>query len=137
MKKSISVALILVPVILIWSCKKVDNREVRDNYVSVYNVTETWTEDGHAQSKPAFTMLIEKSSQDIRKVLLINFANYGAGISAMATINDFQMVIPQQTLPGPVEISGTATLSGQTLTIIYTETAGSTSFVVTATAIKL
>jgi hypothetical protein len=81
-------------------------------------------------------MSVEKSSQDANMVLLNNFANYGAGITAEATINGNNLTIPQQTLPNLKAINGSGTLTGETLTFTYTESYNSISINISATAKK-
>jgi hypothetical protein len=135
MKKKYFLGFMLVVLTTLWSCTKENSLDNRDNYVAIYNVTETWTENSIVQSKPAFAMTIEKSALYVDKILLNNFANYGTGITAEATIAGTTIAIPQQTLPNSKGI-GTGTLADPALTFTYTETSGSTSVIVTATANK-
>jgi hypothetical protein len=136
MKKNYLLVFILVILTTLWSCTDENSLDNRDNYVATYNVTETWTENSIVQSKPVFGMTIEKSSLYAEKILLNNFANYGTGITAEATINGPAITIPQQTLSNLKQINGSGTLNGPVLTFTYTETLGSTSILVTATANK-
>jgi hypothetical protein len=136
MKKKYLLVFMLVAMTTIWSCTKDNSLDNRDNYVATYSVTETWTENSVVQSKPAFAMTIQKSSLYIDKILLNNFANYGTGITAEATIEGTAITIPQQTLSNSKGIIGTGTLADPVLTFTYTETLGSNSVIVTATANK-
>ena len=125
----------LLSIVTLTRCKK-DKTDFRDGFVANYSVAETWTENSKTITKPTFTMSIEKSSQDANKVLLNNFANYGAGITAEATISGNNLTIPQQTLSNSKAISGTGSLSGSTLTFTYTESYNSVSINITSTALK-
>lgn len=102
------------------SCKK--TVDVRENFVAIYSVIETWTESGKILSKPVYSMPIYKSSQTDNLLLLNNFGNYGIGITAEATVNGNSIAIPQQTLPNLVAIIGSGTLDSTILTFTYTET---------------
>jgi hypothetical protein len=118
------------------SCTKDSSPDIRDIFVATYSVTETWTENSKTLTKPAYSMSVEKSSQEAGKVLLNNFADYGAGITAEATISGNNLTIPQQTLSNLKAISGTGSLSGSTLSFAYTESYGSISISISASAIK-
>lgn len=137
MKTSTFLLLTLLTTAAFIGCKKDNGFDNRDSFVATYSVTETWKENNVSQSKPAFTMSVEKSSQSVDKILLNNFANYSAGITAVATVKNNAITITQQTLSNSKTISGSGSLTDATLTITYTETQGSTSIVVTASAIKL
>jgi hypothetical protein len=129
------ILLIQLTVIALTGCKK-DSSDVRDSFAAVYSVAETWTENSKTMTKPAFTMSVLKSSVTKEMVLLNNFANYGAGITAEATISGKTLTIPQQTLSNLKAINGSGTLSDQTLTITYTESYNSISVSITAVASK-
>lgn len=51
-------------------------------------------------------MYVEKSTKHTDMLLFINFANYGARISAEATVNGTKITIPQQTLSNSKVITG-------------------------------
>lgn len=136
MKKYCIVTFILIALATFWSCTEDNSFDNRDNYVASYNVTETWTENSIVQSKPAYAMTIIKSSLFEDKILLSNFANYGIGVTAEATINGTSLTIPQQTLPNQKGVVGAGTLADPVLNFTYTETLGTTSVLVTATATK-
>ena len=102
------------------SCSK--TIDVREEYVAIYSVTETWTENGKTLSKPIYSMPIYKSTIDNSLLLLNNFGNYGAGVTAEAIVNGSSITIPQQSLPNSISIIGAGTLAGTTLTFNYTET---------------
>ena len=51
-------------------------------------------------------MSVEKSTKHTDMLLFINFANYGARISAEATVNGTKITIPQQTLSNSKVITG-------------------------------
>ena len=81
-------------------------------------------------------MTAEKSTQQADKILFVNFANYGAGITLEATISGTALTISQQTLPNLKSFTGTGSLADPTLTLNYTETINSNSVVITAVAKK-
>jgi hypothetical protein len=128
--------LILLITVTFTGCVEKTNLDQREIYVATYNVTETWTENNKTVSKPAFTMSVEKSSQHEDMVLLNNFGNYGAGITAEATVSGNILTIPQQTLSNLKAIIGTGKLNDPTLTFTYTESYNSISIDITATAKK-
>jgi hypothetical protein len=117
-------------------CKKDKAPDPRDIFVSTYSVTESWSDNGQLLTKPAFTMSVEKSTQQSDKILFINFANYGAGITADATVSGTKITIPQQTLSNSKSITGTGTLADPTLSFTYTESINNISIEITATAKK-
>jgi hypothetical protein len=136
MRKTIFLGFLFFTIALITGCDKVSETDIRDVFVATYSVSETWTENGKTMTKPVFSMFIEKSSQRQDLVLLNNFANYGAGITAEATINGNNLTISQQTLPNSKVITGTGALSGSTLALTYTESLNSISINISATATK-
>jgi hypothetical protein len=136
MRKTTFLTLILVAITILPGCKTKINTDIRDSYMATYSVTETWTENNKTLSKPAFTMSVEKSSQHEDMVLLNNFANYGTGVTAEATVSGYFLTIPQQTLPNLKAIMGTGKLTDPTLTFTYTESYNNISIDITATAKK-
>jgi hypothetical protein len=81
-------------------------------------------------------MTIEKSSRQADMVLLNNFADYGAGVTAEATLIAKDITIPQQTLPNSKTIIGSGSVTDSTLTFTYTESYNNISIIVSATAKK-
>jgi hypothetical protein len=136
MKKSILVVIILLSIAVSPSCKKDKGPDVRESFVATYSVTETWTENGKAMTKPEFTMSIEKSSQYVNMILLNNFGNYGAGVTVDVTVSGNTITITQQTLPNLKEINGSGTLTENTLNFTYTESYKGVSFQITSIAKK-
>jgi len=117
------------------SCKK--TTDFREDFVSYYGVTETWTESGKILSKSDFFMPVYKSSVNSNGLLLENFANYGNGIVVEATISGKTITFPQQALPNSRSIVGTGSIdSNGTLTFTYTECCGSVSNDISAIAKK-
>lgn len=104
MKRTIFLVFMFFAMATLTNCKK--TVDVREDFVAIYSVTETWTENNKTMSKPVYTMPIYKSSQTANLLLLNNFGNYGIGITADATVNGNEITIPQQTLPNLVAIIG-------------------------------
>lgn len=129
--------LILILISALTSCKKDSGLDSRDAFAATYSVAESWTENGKPLTKPAYTMSIEKSSVNSEKLLLRNFGNYGAGITVEAMLNEKVMTINQQTLPNSNGIIGTGAFTDAGFSVNYTETLGSTIYVVTASGKKL
>jgi len=129
-------SLILVAIMAGTSCTKNNNTDVRDAIVANYTVTETWTENGKAFTKPPFNMSVEKSSQQEDMILLNNFADYGAGVTAEATISGELLTIPQQTLTNLKAISGSGTIKDTLLTFTYIETYNSLAINISVRAKK-
>jgi len=138
MKKAAFLALVLLGTVTWTGCKKEKNKdtELKDDWSATYSVTETWMENSKPLSKPAFTMTIENSSITENLVLLNNFANYGAGVTVEATVSGNMLTIPKQTLPNLKDVVGSGTMEEETITIVYTESIGTISIEVTATAVK-
>jgi len=137
MRKTAILSIMLFVFALFTGCKKDKAPDPRDIYVATYRVTETWTENGQLITIPAFTMSVEKSTQQSDKLLFINFSNYGAGITAEATVSGTKITISQQTLSNLKSITGTGTFADPTLTFSYTESTGNISNTITATAKKI
>lgn len=135
MRTTTFLAFMVLATIALTGCRKKD-ADPRDIFVGTYSVTETWTENSKAISKPEFAMSVEKASQNSDMLLLNNFANYGAGTIADATISGYSITIPQQTLPNLKAITGTGKTDGLTITFTYTENYNSISIEITATAKK-
>jgi hypothetical protein len=133
MSKATFISLLLITALTFQCCKKKDS-DVRDIFIGTYSVTETWTENGKVMNKPAFSISVEKASLNINGVLLNNFANYGAGTTVEATISDYLITIPQQTLPNLKAVTGTGHTDGITMTFDYTEKLNSISIAIKATA---
>jgi hypothetical protein len=136
MKKKIFYSCLFLMAVLWTGCKKNNSQDARDIFVATYSVTESWTENGQVLTKPAYTMTIQKSTQQIDKLLLSNFADYGTGVTAEATVNGLSLIIPQQTLSNSKSIIGTGTLVDPTLTFTYTENFNSISLEISAIAKK-
>lgn len=129
--------LILISISSLSSCKKDSALDSRDAFAATYSVAESWTENGKPLTKPAFTLSIEKSAVNPEKLLLRNFGNYGAGITVEAMLKVKAITITQQTLPNSNGIIGTGAFTDAGFTVTYTETQGSTIYVVTASGKKL
>ena len=135
MRKTTFLAFMVLATIALTGCRKND-ADPRDIFVGTYSVTETWTENSKAMSKPAYAMSVEKAFLNSDMLLLNNFANYGAGTIADATVSGYSITIPQQTLPNLKAITGTGKTDGLTITFNYTENNNSISIEITATAKK-
>jgi len=135
MRKITILSLILLSIATLTRCKK-ESIDIRDGFIGPYSVTETWTENSKTITKPAFSMSAGKSSQNASVVLLNNFANYGAGTTAEATVKGNSLTIPEQTLSNSKTITGSGSLSGATMIFTYTESYNSVSISITATALK-
>jgi hypothetical protein len=136
MKKNLPFILFILLLAISWSCQKDTDTDARDTFVAIYNVTETWTENNIPQNKPAFTMTVEKSFQSADRILLNNFANYGAGNTVEAVVIANGITIEQQTLANSKVITGSGSIVDNILTVTYTETLGTVSLVITATGNK-
>lgn len=127
--------LFLLLQIIFTSCTKEDI-DPRTVFVSTYTVTETWKENGSTITKPPFIMTIVISTQSDDVILLNNFANYGAGVTAEASTSWDNFTIIKQTLQNSKEIIGSGRLIDPNLTFTYTETYNNVSTEVTVTAKK-
>ena len=137
MRKTTFIGFILIASSAFASCNKINkNTNIRDLFLGTYSVTKTWTENGQAMSKPAFSVSVEKASLNSTGVLLNNFVNYGSVITVEATVSEYYMTIPQQTLPNLKAITGSGKTDGLTMTIAYTENYDGISVDIKATAKK-
>lgn len=132
MKRTTLLALMLFITAAFTSCKK--DSDSRDSFVATYSVTETWTENSKTLTKPPFSMPINKSALKSNVLLFNNFANYGDGVTAEATVIGNTFTIAQQTLPNLKAISGSGSLAGSTLTFTYTESYNGISIIVSTVA---
>lgn len=127
---------LLLLAVLFSGCEEKIELTNRDYFIATYSVTETWVENGNTITKAPFTMYVTLSYINEDGILLSNFANYGAGVTAESTKNGFNMTIKQQTLPNLKVITGTGKLDDPTLNFTYTETFNSISTSITAVAKK-
>jgi len=134
MKKTTLLGILLIAITFFTGCKKDNGSSPTDSFVGIYNVTESWAENGKTLTKSDFSMTALKSTQNNYEILLNNFANYGAGITAEAYINGNTITIPKQTLPNSKVIDGSGTRTDTTLTITYTESSKNYSLVISAIA---
>jgi hypothetical protein len=136
MRKTLSLVLLLTAVSYLAGCRKDTGLEATLEFVAMYNVTETWTENSKPMTKPQFTISVIKSSVFDNMLLINNFGNYGSGITAEAIISGKNLTISKQVLPNLKEIEGTAILTDTSLNITYTEKYNTTSFDINAVAKK-
>lgn len=133
-KKTFIILLFVITAFL--GCTQDDLSGDVNQFLATYSVTETWAENGTNVTKPVFTMTILPSVIHGDGLLLNNFGNYGAGITADATFIGNQLTIQQQTLPNLKSISGSGILLGPTMTFTYTEVFNGKSVDVSVTATK-
>lgn len=88
----------------------------QDKYVGTYSAADACT-SGTYHYSPAIT-----SSQEITKILITDFGNFGSSVIVSATIDHSSFTVPSQTF-GSVTISGTGTLAENRLTIDVAYTA--------------
>jgi hypothetical protein len=118
---------------LLMGCK--NDIDAPDNSVYLYGVTESWTENGKAQSKPHFYMSVYKSYQNNDVWLLNDFANYGDGIIVEVTVSSNQLTIPRQTLSNSKSVVGSGSMDDlHTMTFTYTETYNGLSNIISTVA---
>ena len=119
--------------LLLMGCKK--DIDAPDNSVYLYGVTESWTENGKAFSKPVFYMSVYKSFINNDAWLLNDFADYGDGIIVEVIINNNQLTIPRQTLSNSKSVVGSGSLDDlHTMTFTYTETYNGISNIISTVA---
>jgi len=133
--KFLRLALCFSIVVLMFSCNKDEDVDLRDNFKGTYNVEEKWSVNGTSYTCN-YTMTIEKSTQTSNLILLVNIADFGAGVLAEATIDNQRMTIPQQTLSNHWGISGSGTLNGNVLSFSYQQSKDGYQYNVNATATK-
>ena len=136
MRKITLIGILIIATFIITSCTKENNTDIRDSLVAIYNVSESWTENGKTVTKADFTITVQKSSINSDKILLNNFANYGAGITVESIMKGNTITIPQQTLSNSSEVSGSGTFTDSTITFTYTEKVNGISYVISAIAKK-
>jgi len=84
--------------------------KTQDKYVGNYIATDVCV-SGNYNYAPSVI-----SSQEITKILITNFGNFGSSVIVSATIDQSSFTVPSQTF-GSITISGTGTLSENGLTI--------------------
>ncbi|MFN4080513.1 MAG: hypothetical protein ACK4NS_06400 [Saprospiraceae bacterium] len=102
------------------------NTEWRSKFLGIYNVAEVC---GGSPSGN-FSSSVTVSSQDVTKVIISNFGDSGVAVTCDITGPD-RISVPTTTVQG-LSISGSGTISGNTLTISYS----SSSFNCTMTMTK-
>ena len=131
MKKSNSkfAAVVFGIAIALTSCKpeNTGNIDVRDDFTGNWLCNET----SALHSTSNYTVTISKSTADSSKILLANLYNLGNSFKTTATINGHSLSLPLQTVNN-VNISGSGSLSGSTITIHFTANDGSDTDDVTA-----
>ncbi len=105
--------------------------ETRAKFIGQFTGPETCT-----IGNDNYTITVGRSSTDALK---ITFANvYNQGFTAVATVDGSSFTVETQSIATDVTVSGTGTLSGNTLTFTYTVvTVGSASNTCTFTGTKL
>lgn len=111
-------ALAVLSLVLIFSSCKKDEPTIADSeqFVSSYDVTDTWISNG-TQNTFGYSMRIEKSSQDPTVILLSNFGG-DPSATVKGEVSGKKFTIPQQTVRG-YGYSGSGTISGSTLSFSY------------------
>lgn len=124
--KMMLVCLLSSTVLFTTSCKK-DETPDRDKFIGTYNVNENCTSGTYS-----YSITISESSSDEDAVVISNFGDYG--INARADVNGDNLNI-NDTQDG-VTVSGSASINGSTLTIIYTASVAGFTDECTKTCIK-
>lgn len=130
MKKTKLLAFIIIAMTTLMGCKK--SIDIREDFVAIYSVTETWTENSKTLTKLQFSMPVYKSALNKNMLLLDNFANYN--VTVEATVSGNILTIPQQTLSNSKAINGLGTLAGTILTFTYCESCNGISTTVSTIA---
>ena len=112
MKKLLSIlAVMLVAVVLLSACKKVDDR---DNFVASYKMTEK--EAGFPDEEYVITIVKSAANED--EVVISNlFAWAQPNMSFNGTVSGNRLVIPTQNYGGIVTVTASGRLDGITLDI--------------------
>ncbi len=90
-----------------------------------YDFTGTWfcEEDNSVLGQSQYTVTISESPTNIDSVFIYNFNNLGNSISAVGSINGNTLTLAPQ-LVDNLNITGSGTLSGSTINMNYSVSAG-------------
>ncbi len=105
--------------------------EIRAKFIGQFQGPETCT-----VGTDNYTVTITRSSSDALKIVFTNV--YNQAYTATATVDGSSFTVESQTVATNVTVSGTGTISGNTLTFTYTiATVGAASNTCTFTGTKL
>lgn len=108
---------------------------VSDQFIGSYLMTETEVAPPLADTTYSYTLTIEQDQSNKANVRLKRLGNFGAA-NVLGTVSGSVINFSDQTLTGSIKTTGSASLSGSTLTVIYSFTAGDFTSNVTGTGIK-
>ncbi len=138
-KKSFMLATVLLGIVTIFSaCSKDDDVDTRAAFEGTWRATETFVLEGVPFSD-TYTFSITKSSGSERNILLTGFAAEPSE-TITASVDGDSFVIPQQTIISggeSVGVSGSGSISGNTITYSYNASFVDISINVNGTASKL
>lgn len=113
--------LFIILLVILFSCDA-DNPEpadIRDKYTGVFTTTESWV-DNYVSFESNFNVIIEKSATNPSRIFILNFSNYGVGVSANLDVDGNMFTIPMQQLSNSVVVSGgEGSISGESISFRY------------------
>ncbi len=138
-KKSFMLAAVLLSIATIFSaCSKDEDVDARAAFAGTWRATETFVLDGVPFSD-TYTFTITQSSGSERNILLTGFAAEPSE-TITASVDGNSFVIPQQTIISAGEsvgVSGSGSISGNTITYSYNASFIDLSVNVSGSASKL
>ncbi|MFP4288198.1 MAG: hypothetical protein ACLFQS_02985 [Bacteroidales bacterium] len=138
-KTNFWIVLVLLSITTILSaCSKDDDADAREIFEGTWRATENFVFDG-APFSDTYTFTITKSSGSEKNILLTGFAAEPSE-SITASVDGNSFVIPQQTIISngeSVGVSGSGSISDNTITYSYNASFIDASINVSGTASKL
>ncbi len=135
MKKNYFYVFVLLTFILVSCTKDEVIIDIRDSFISTYDVNETYSVSGTSYQRHYY-IVVSKSSQTSDLILISNFAGYGINCVIKGEVSGNKLTIPQQTLEDK-GFRGSGTLTGEVLSFSYQESSITSTFNVQVTATKL
>ena len=118
--KSINLFLLaLIVLTSLYSCEDVLNdlttAEIAQKLEGNWECNET--SSLYKSTEDIYYVYISPSNADTNRIDISNFYGLGSGVDATATISDYSISIPTQTLEGGFEIKGSGTIASNLKTI--------------------
>jgi hypothetical protein len=121
-KYTTKIAIVALIAVAFASCtsENLNNVDDRDDYTGNWSCQET----GSSSGTSSYTVSISKSSTDSSAILIGNFYGLGASKTAIAFVSGNSLTIQQQTVDNLNVLSGSGTLSGNTINLHYSISQG-------------
>jgi len=101
-----------------------DDGDAREGYLGMYQVEETFKNEGGSISYDSYIITIDASTNKKQEVLISNFMGLGDYLVVTATVKGNSLTIPKQTIDADIsaEIKGSGTKKGNSLNLSFSVT---------------